>query len=392
MLYLLAALAISGHWSICIFVINRLHSTALPYRLMKGIDLIWYGFLFAVPLGVLALLIAFPDYRWWANQPSIRTIGSLYVVGCWTAFLGTLIVWLRHALDADTTTRLEQNHTVVVDAVKRLGRVPSGSLTTSVLSRIPTNQVFELAIQQKTLRLPHLDPRLDGLTITHLSDLHFTGRVTRDFYDFIVQEANVLDSDLVVISGDVIDKPVCMPWLREVLGRLTSRHGVFFVLGNHDLRIRDELSLRREIVQHGLIDLGGRVQTVTIRGCPILMAGNELPWFAPAADMRSAPDRVEGQIPFRIAVSHSPDQIGWARHHAFDLMLAGHTHGGQIRLPIVGPVFSPSRYGVRYASGTFFRAPTLMHVSRGLSGTRPLRFNCRPELAQLILRAEMKSG
>jgi uncharacterized protein len=63
-------------------------------------------------------------------------------------------------------------------------------------------------------------------------------------------------------------------------------------------------------------------------------------------------------------------------------MLAGHTHGGQIRLPVVGPVFSPSRFGVRYASGTFFRAPTLMHVSRGLSGTRPLRFNCRPELAQ----------
>jgi hypothetical protein len=104
--------------------------------------------------------------------------------------------------------------------------------------------------------------------------------------------------------------------------------------------------------------------------------------------MSAVPPALAGGRPFRIAVAHSPDQFGWARYYDFDLMLAGHTHGGQIRFPLIGPVFSPSHHGVRYAAGTFYQPPTLMHVSRGLSGTRPLRFNCPPELARLNLRPD----
>ena len=88
----------------------------------------------------------------------------------------------------------------------------------------------------------------------------------------------------------------------------------------------------------------------------------------------------------RILLSHTPDQIEWAQNADVDLMLAGHTHGGQIRLPIVGVSFCPSRFGSRYASGTFYREPTVMHVSRGLAGTRPIRINCPPELTKLVLR------
>ena len=196
----------------------------------------------------------------------------------------------------------------------------------------------------------------------------------------------------MVISGDIIDKRKCFPWLSTLLSRLRARHGVYFVLGNHDLRVRNEMGLRDELTRCGLIDLGGRFQVIEIRGCPVLLAGNELPWFVPAADMQHAPDRLGQRRPFRIAVAHSPDQIEWSRRHDFDLMLAGHTHGGQIRFPVIGPVFAPSRYGVKYCAGTFFSEPTLMHVSRGLCGTRPLRFNCAPELAKLVLRSETATG
>ena len=68
-------------------------------------------------------------------------------------------------------------------------------------------------------------------------------------------------------------------------------------------------------------------------------------------------------------------------------MLAGHTHGGQGRLPLIGPVLSPSFHGSRYASGDFYKSPTTMHVSRGLSGTHLIRINCRPQLSLLTLRA-----
>ena len=70
-----------------------------------------------------------------------------------------------------------------------------------------------------------------------------------------------------------------------------------------------------------------------------------------------------------------------------DLVLAGHTHGGQIRLPGIGPIFSPCRDGVRYASGVFDLPPTILHVTQGLSAELPLRFGCPPEVTLLVLRA-----
>lgn len=92
------------------------------------------------------------------------------------------------------------------------------------------------------------------------------------------------------------------------------------------------------------------------------------------------------QSPFRILLSHTPDNLSWAKSHHFDLMLAGHTHGGQIRLPWLGAIIAPSFHGSRYASGLYFEPPTLMHVSRGLAGIHPIRLNCPPELALLILK------
>jgi predicted MPP superfamily phosphohydrolase len=80
-----------------------------------------------------------------------------------------------------------------------------------------------------------------------------------------------------------------------------------------------------------------------------------------------------------------PGQFAFARDNAFDLMLAGHTHGGQIRLPGLGALISPSWHGWHYASGVFHEPPTVMHVSRGISGKQPIRLNCPPEIAILML-------
>ena len=121
----------------------------------------------------------------------------------------------------------------------------------------------------------------------------------------------------------------------------------------------------------------------------MLLAGNELPWFKPAADPRTFPPRSE--VPLRIVLAHSPDQLEWARQADGDLMLAGHTHGGQIRLPLIGPVLSPSLKGVHYASGLFYEPPTILNVSRGLSGEVPLRMNCTPEIVHLTLHAANRS-
>ena len=104
--------------------------------------------------------------------------------------------------------------------------------------------------------------------------------------------------------------------------------------------------------------------------------------MGPDPDLAGTPENA-----FRLLLSHTPDQIQRARADQIDLMLAGHNHGGQVRFPLFGPVYSPSVYGCRYASGVFWEAPTLLHVSRGLGGRHPLRINCRPEVTRIVLRS-----
>ncbi len=193
--------------------------------------------------------------------------------------------------------------------------------------------------------------------------------------------------DIVTITGDLFDNQECVEWGAAVLGKLHARYGVYFILGNHDQRL-DSDSVRCELAENGLIGLGGRWTTLELDEGRVVLAGNELPWFVPAADMENCDEKVGPDGLLRILLSHAPDQIEWARRFDFDLMLAGHTHGGQIRLPWLGAVVAPSRLGAQFASGTFHLPPTVLHVSRGVSSLTPLRWNCPPELAILVLRSE----
>ena len=98
----------------------------------------------------------------------------------------------------------------------------------------------------------------------------------------------------------------------DTLGRLKARYGVYYIFGNHDLRI-DNRRLQKVLDDCGLIYLGGRWKVIEVRGRPgapgtrVLVAGNELPWFKPAADLGTCPPRSE--VPFRLLLSHSPDQL-----------------------------------------------------------------------------------
>ena len=103
--------------------------------------------------------------------------------------------------------------------------------------------------------------------------------------------------------------------------------------------------------------------------------------------------RLNGRIRIRSGgKSPGPEDDLEVIAHDVDLMLAGHLHGGQIRLPWIGPILSPSRQGVRYASGVFQSPPTTLHVSRGLSGELPIRLNCPPEVTELVLHGPASSG
>lgn len=378
--------AVFGHLAMWVGTFSRLHALGLRPVALRSLELLVFLVLLGVPAIVLLRLALAPPFPFRlvdAMPGGVAGLGYVGLCAACGAVTATRWCWRRWKGSPRELLRCERR---VARAVESLARLPCGDAATRLLARCPGNQILELEINVKTLLMPRLPACLDGLTIVHLSDLHFTGSLTRDFFAWVIDQANALDGDLLALTGDIVDARPCLDWVAPVLGRARWGLGALCVFGNHDPRAGDLAGLAAAVERAGWQYLGGRWRELRVRGRSIVVAGNELPWLGPAADMATWSEPADGRRPLRILLSHTPDQIQWARAQDFDLMLAGHTHGGQIQLPVFGPLIAQSLYGVRYACGVFFESPTLLHVSRGISGVQNLRINCRPELTKLVLR------
>jgi len=386
----LLVVAAVGHAAIWVAAINRTHASGWPHAIVGKVDKLFFVILFIPPLLAAYWLTRtdVPSLMPWRlfSSSSAQSPGVLafegYLCLCWlsaAATLATRMRW-RSLRDVSSIRRFYRSRTLAAGDVLR-----SPDHRHHLLVHLPGNESLQLDLTEHGLDVPRLPPALEGLSLVHLSDFHFTGRIAKPFFEEVVRRSNAMEPEIVALTGDLVDKPPCIEWVPDTLGRLKARYGVYFIFGNHDLRV-DFRRLRQVLEDCGLIYLGGRWNVVDVRGQPVLLAGNELPWFKPAADLSTCPPRSE--VPFRILLAHSPDQLSWARRGDGDLMLAGHTHGGQIRLPLIGPVFAPSRDGVQFASGLFHAPPTILNVSRGLSAQLPLRVNCTPEIIRLTLHTK----
>jgi predicted MPP superfamily phosphohydrolase len=292
------------------------------------------------------------------------------------------VYWRWHPERRGTLTA---NHTARINLREALAGPLTAPGVSRWLSRLPGNEVLSIRVQEKYLAIPRLTPAYGGLRIVHISDLHMSGRIAKAYFDYVVDEVNRCDADVIAITGDLVERETCIAWIPSTLGRLQARDGVFYVLGNHDRHVPKD-RLTAALTDAGLFHLGGHCRRVTVRHTPVILAGNELPWYGPAADFTGCAQRDTRGLPLRIVLAHSPDQFGWAVENEVDLLLAGHNHGGQVCLPILGPIVAPSLHGVRYAAGTFRAGNTVLHVSRGTSSLTPLRWNCPPEIAVLNLQ------
>jgi len=375
-----ALVFLGGHGLLLIRTHNWFYGTGLKRR---AIDLIQYAHalaLVAVPAGFW-LLFGFDLQLPWEMPRSapLSWCAFGYVCLCWVIACAFPLLTLRRLL-RPRPAALESNHTRTVDIAQELGYRPIGRTGPRRIAQLPWNEVFQLDLTEKTLRLPRLPAAWDGLSVLHFSDVHFTGSPDRDYFRRVIDLCAAWDPDLVAFTGDLVDTPTHHRWIVPLFGRLKARCGRFAILGNHDFDFDTQVLCRR-LRRAGLHVLGHGWTQTEVRGLPLLVIGHEGPWRRPEPDLSACP---EG--PFRLCLSHTPDNIAWARRQGIDLMLAGHVHGGQIRLPLFGSVLIPSRYGRRYDCGTFDEPPTVLHVSRGLSGEHPVRYNCRPEVTKLVLR------
>ena len=391
--YLLAALltivALIGHGALWVTFINRLNAIPLHYLVLR-----WINRPAMVLCGCIALvMVGWVSFLFWpfaeSNRPQppayVASTLGYYFLACWLMAAWASISWLNRQLFDQHWIWAKVVETKTIDVAKQFKTTLAHGLKARLANQLPLNQFLKLEVRTLEVELPKLPPGMEGLSLIHLTDFHMAGHVGREYFEFVVDQANELGGDLVLITGDVLDEKPCLDWL-ELLGRLKSRYGTYFLLGNHDYRVCPPDQLRQKLGHLGLNNIGGLHQVIKHKGRKILLAGNELPWHREPPKAERFPMPPHDPDTLSIALAHTPDEYGWAREEGFDLMLAGHLHGGQIRIPLIGPVLSPSRFGVRYCGGTFYRAPTVLHVSRGISGMMPLRFNCLPELSKLVLR------
>lgn len=237
--------------------------------------------------------------------------------------------------------------------------------------------------------LPGLAPELDGFRILHLSDFHLgTLSLNGRALERAVSWAEQNDLDLVAMTGDLLSHQRGEARLRNALRRLRARHGTYAILGNHDVDVtRDPFSRPTDasaVEEEGAVLLEDETVSFDVSGRRVQIVGGD-----PRDWKRRRPERLaDPAADLRILLSHFPDVVHRLEPGTFDLVLAGHLHGGQICLPTPRGKLRLEHLRARYWEGLHRTPAATLHVSRGL-GTSfvPFRFLARPEATKLTLRA-----
>jgi len=244
-----------------------------------------------------------------------------------------------------------------------------------------------LAVERVTVAVPDLSPALEGLKVAHLSDLHW-GRWTGQLeVGGAVQKANALSPDLILLTGDYVyhSAKYAPPCARE-LAALRAPLGVFAVPGNHDYMTDFDL-VAAQLRTAGVTLLRNAAHWLGATGVPLWLAGIDSV-SEQRHDLKAALATVPPGEPVLLMV-HEPDLADEVARlpHRILLQLSGHSHGGQVNLPLLGRLVLPE-LAQRYPAGlqTVPGSALWVYTSRGIGLiSPPVRFNCRPEVALLTL-------
>ena len=245
------------------------------------------------------------------------------------------------------------------------------------------------AITRRTLIFPDLPAGLDRLTVLHLSDLHAGIHLEEDRMQEIVVLSNALGPDLIVQTGDMIDiSPSYIPAYVHAFRDLHAPLGVVTVLGNHD-RYTGEEAVVRGCRDAGQVFVKNGCHVVEREGASLALLGIDDPrswkFDDPQAEDVDAALRGAPAEAFKLLLAHRPGAWDSAVPRGIPLTLAGHIHGGQLYVPVVG--WSPGRWITKYVMGHFQRGESQLYVSRGIGVVGvPIRVLAPPEIALFELR------
>jgi uncharacterized protein len=260
-----------------------------------------------------------------------------------------------------------------------------------------------IEIAHRTVTIPGLHVGFDGLRIAQLSDIHFDEFTEPLFLREAIHQINSFNPDAVFLTGDfVTHSPISQRIFKdaewscaEMLNQLQCRQR-YASLGNHDLLVGKE-KVAAALTANAITVINNSYLPVERGGSRFWLAALEDPLEGHPDPEAAIPESIRN-VPNEpvILLCHGPDYadnlLKLPAGQAVALMLSGHTHGGQICLPFIGPLVLP-RFGQKYVKGWFQLGNLQLHVSRGLGTVGvPFRFNCPPEITFLTLRAAAASG
>lgn len=224
------------------------------------------------------------------------------------------------------------------------------------------------------------DEELHGIKLVLAGDFHVKPYQAKRL-KYTVDKINAQNPDVVLLIGDYVNMhsdlmsyPIAKT--AENLSKIRAKYGVYTVLGNHDY-FKDGKTIKKELNKNGITVLENRCKKVRIDGKLVYIAGIE--------DLTTAFPNVERALQNAgkpvILLSHQPDIFPEIPKDRVNLILSGHTHGGQVVIPFIGPIIVPSKYGKKYASGYFEEDGKKMIVTKGIgTSILPIRLNCMPEI------------
>ncbi|MFZ9936921.1 MAG: metallophosphoesterase [Luteolibacter sp.] len=257
------------------------------------------------------------------------------------------------------------------------------TLATLGATAISIPQKTRFRVRPLAIRIPGLPAALDGLTITHISDTH-VGKFTRgDVLDDMVEAVNRLNSDLVLLTGDLIDHSIDdLPEALDMIERFNPGRGLFNIEGNHDLFDGAELFADGHAAR-GIPLLRDQIASLRVRGHPVEILG--MRWSRRESTMRDQVGALathRDPDAFPILLAHHPHAFDAAAGHGIPLTLAGHTHGGQL---MVTPEIGPGPVMFRYWSGIYQQTASSLVVSNGAGNWFPLRTSAPAEIIRITL-------
>jgi predicted MPP superfamily phosphohydrolase len=339
-------------------------------------------------------------YRWPEREVPIAVLyGLLYPVSLWgLASLSTFLLIFASDLCA-AALRLGRGLTaapVTLDkaleasrhATRReflrwgFGAVALSPSGLTVYGALIGKERYELV--ERSITLPKLSSRLTGLRIVQLTDIHVGNFMKQAKLEWYVRAVNDLAPDVVALTGDFIgSSPHFIPACAAALEKLDARHGVFACLGNHDYWVGAE-RVTEALQAAGVQVLRNEARRLALKGAPLNIAGVDDPWRG-KTDVDRALSMCDPAGP-TVMLCHQPDLFPAVAQRGIDLTLAGHYHGGQVKLHCLGVTLSPAHLVSRFVEGLYLEGRSQLYVSRGIGITGPpVRINARPEITLLHL-------